>query len=572
VPNPLTDTLEHKVASFLGTTQKPELPSVLEFPLYGEIERVFATGSPTAYMTYRLGRMMDPALYPNPYILPTFIDNHDVRRFLSITSPTGEDLLQALAFLFTVPGIPIIYYGTEQGFTDTRQAMFAGGYKNDTDAYNVNHAVYQRIKKLADLRKASPALMHGPIDVMIDNVAAPGPFAYRRTMGTETVLVLMNTAAQPALVAQMDTHLPAGSVLEVLHSDGAPPDPVVGENGMLTMVLPKRAVIIARTTGQTTTPTPPAATIAVATPIMGQTFTADTTFTGTVTPPATRLRLVLDGNAMTAKDVTVAGDGSWSVMLPVSSFPTGTFQHDVAFFAPDVNVATAVSRFTSDVVFTGDTYTYDDPVGDDTGPAHTYTYPTDGSFARQMDITGVKLEVGATTMNLNLTMKDFSTVWNPKNGFDHVYYNIFFQIPGQTGGLTVMPKLNASVPAGFEWTYDQFSGGFDNVMYTSAGAGPTMQGATAAAPTIRVDPGTKTIIFTYDRNNFGLATWSGVKIYISTWDFDGIGAKFRPLAKDAGPFTMGGGGPPYTPDANNPSILYSADPKIMDDLPPITIP
>src|SRR5262249_59639500 len=140
------------------------------------------------------------SLYPNPYILPTFIDNHDVRRFLSITSPTGEDLLQALAFLFTVPGIPIIYYGTEQGFTETRQAMFAGGYKSTGDSYNTNNALYQRIKKLAALRKASPALTHGTIEVAVDNIGAPGPFAYRRTMGTETVLVLMNTAQHPALL------------------------------------------------------------------------------------------------------------------------------------------------------------------------------------------------------------------------------------------------------------------------------------------------------------------------------------------------------------------------------------
>ncbi|HKA88597.1 MAG TPA: alpha-amylase family glycosyl hydrolase [Haliangiales bacterium] len=572
VPAPLSDTLEHKVASFLGTPAKPELSSVLAFPLYGEIERVFATGAPTSYMTYRLGRMMDTSLYPNPYILPTFIDNHDVRRFLSITSPTGEDLLQALAFLFTVPGIPIIYYGTEQGFTETRQAMFAGGYKSTGDSYNTNNAVYQRIKKLAALRKASPALTHGTIEVAVDNIGAPGPFAYRRTMGTETVLVLMNTAKQPALIAQMDTKLPAGSTLEVLHDERGPPAPVVAQNGMLTTMLPARAVVIARATGQTTMPPPPTATITVTTPLAGQTFTGDVTLAGTVTPATTRLQMLLDANAMKATDVTVAGDGSWSVVLPVSQFPTGRFQHDIAFYAPDAKVATASSRFTSDVVFSGNTYDYDDPVGDDTGPAHSYTYPTDQTFAHQMDITHVKLEVGPTTMNVNITIKDFSTVWNPSKGYDHVYFNIYFALPGQTGAATVMPKLNSSVPGGFAWTYSQFSGGFDNVMYTSTGATATAFGSTAVAPTVRADGGTKTIIFTYDRNNFGLATWSGVKIYIATWDFDGINAIFRPLAKDAGAFRMGGGGPPYTPDPNDASILYSADPKIMDDLPVITIP
>jgi hypothetical protein len=189
-----------------------------------------------------------------------------------------------------------------------------------------------------------------------------------------------------------------------------------------------------------------------------------------------------------------------------------------------------------------------------------------------MDITSVKLEVGPTTLNVNLTMADLSSVWNPKNGFDHVYFNVYFSVPGQAGAATVMPKLSASVPAGFAWSFNQFSGGFDNVMYTSAGATADAYGSTSVAPAVKVDPTAKTITFTYDRNNFGVASWSGVKIYLATWDFDGINARFRPLAKDAGPYTMGGGAPPYTPDATDPTVQYSADPKIMDDVPPITIP
>jgi glycosidase len=554
VPDAMTDTLEKKVASFLGTPDKPELPSVLAFPLYGDIERLFATGQPTADMTYRLGRMMDPTLYPDPYVLPTFIDNHDVRRFLSIS--TGPDMLMALELLFTIPGIPVVYYGTEQLFTETRQAMFKGGYRAPADAYVTDGLYYQRIKKLADMRKASPALTHGGLDVLYDNANGPGAFAYRRTQGTETVLVLMNTSTQPALVAQMDAKLPAGSTFTMLHSEQSPPDPVVGQGGLLTAVLPPKSVIIARATGQTTTPPTPAATITVATPIAGQTFTKNVTFAGTVSPATTRLVMVLDGNVYKATPVTVGGDGGWSVALPVSDFASGVFLHDVAFYAPDASVATVSSRFTTDVKFNGKVIDVDDPVGDDKGPKGTYTYPTDQTFQHQMDITHVNVEVGATTMNLHLTMKDFTSLWSPQNGFDHVYFNIYFSLPGKTGA-TVMPKLHAQVPASFTWSYSQFSGGFNNAMYTSDGATADGYGAVARAPTLSVSPATKTISFTYDRNNFGLASWSGVKIYIATWDFDGIQAIFRPLTQDGGQWVMGGGG--------------DADPMIMDDMPPITL-
>src|SRR5262249_56732069 len=221
--------------------------------------------------------------------------------------------------------------------------------------------------------------------------------------------------------------------------------------------------------------------------------------------------------------------------------------------------------------FNGQTYNYPDPVGDDKGPRAGYTYPMDATFGHQMDITNLRVEVGQTTMNLSFTMADFSTVWNPQNGFDHVYFNIFFSLPGG-GGATVMPKLSASVPAGFSWQFNQFSGGFDNVMYTSQGATADKYGEISVAPTIKADANAKTITFGYDRNNFGIASWSGVKIYVSTWDFDGIGRIFRPLTKDGGQWRMGGGGPPYTPDATDPTVLYSNDPKIMDDMPVITIP
>ena len=347
IPDPMTDARELKVASYLGTPAAPELPSVLAFPLYGEIGRVFAAGQPTSYLTYRLGKLMDPALYPNPHVIPTFIDNHDVRRFLSISSPTGEDLLQALAFIFTVPGIPVVYYGTEQAFTETRQAMFAGGYKNAADRFETTTALYQRIRRLADLRKGSAALRRGGLDVLYDTAAGAGPLAYRRTLAGETVLVLFNTSKQRALVSALPSSLAPGSVLEVLHAEQNPPAPLIGAAGELTMVLPPQSLVIARPTGQVTSPPPPGATITVTTPIEGLEFTGDVPVTGTVTPATTSLQLVLDGNLARATNITVAPDGSWSATLPISSFPVGTKPHDVAFYAPAANVSTPRDRFTS---------------------------------------------------------------------------------------------------------------------------------------------------------------------------------------------------------------------------------
>ena len=65
-------------------------------------------------------------VHRQPHLMPSFVDNHDVDRFLAGGSEAA--LKQALLAMLTLPGIPVIYYGTEQGFTLQRASMFAAGY------------------------------------------------------------------------------------------------------------------------------------------------------------------------------------------------------------------------------------------------------------------------------------------------------------------------------------------------------------------------------------------------------------------------------------------------------------
>lgn len=573
IPDPMTDALERKVVSYLGTPARPELPAVLAFPLYGEIGRVFSGGKPTSYLGYRLGKLADPTIYPNPGAIPTFLDNHDVERFLSTGSLQG--LQQALALLFTLPGIPVVYYGTEQRLTVPRAAMFAGGWgSGGVDRYDASAALYQKIRKLADLRKGSRVFTAGALEPLYDNQAGPGALAYRRTLGAESALVLMNTSPENTLVSQLDTRLPAGSVLEKLHAEGSPDTPLVAAGGLLTAVLPARSVLVLRPTGQVVTPPPPAATLTVNTAIDGQTFASDVAVTGTVSPVTNQVWMVLDGLYNQATNLPVAADGSWSATLPVSTFPEGPERHAVAFYAPGARVSTPLLRFTSNVVFTGQTLSVPDPVGDDKGPAGTYGYPTDATFGHQMDVTGVTLQAGATTLNVKIALADFSSVWNPPNGFDHVAFSVFLSLPGAPGA-TALPKLSASAPAGYSWDYGMFSYGWGSpILYSSSGATAADYGAIVTpAPAVKADAATKTVSFRFDRRVLGLASWSGVRVYVTTWDFDGIGAVFRPLCDTAGQWTMGGG-TPAVPPATCPSGVgqASGDPKIMDDVPPIDIP
>jgi len=53
--------------------------------------------------------------FEDRYLLGLFFDNHDNPRFLSL-NPSTTLLKSAVTFVMMGPGIPIIYYGTEQYF------------------------------------------------------------------------------------------------------------------------------------------------------------------------------------------------------------------------------------------------------------------------------------------------------------------------------------------------------------------------------------------------------------------------------------------------------------------------
>jgi glycosidase len=53
-------------------------------------------------------------------VLPTFLDNHDMNRFIWLTLGEVDRLKLAALCQFTLPGPPIIYYGTEVGLSQKR--------------------------------------------------------------------------------------------------------------------------------------------------------------------------------------------------------------------------------------------------------------------------------------------------------------------------------------------------------------------------------------------------------------------------------------------------------------------
>jgi len=117
-----------------------------------------------------------------------FIDNHDVPRFVgrdSTDAATKARLEQALVYLFTMPGTPVLYYGTEVALPggpdpdDRRPMPWAGG---DED-------VRQLVRDVATLRQAIPSLRRGSFDEL---ASERGLAIYERRGGPDVAVVAIN--------------------------------------------------------------------------------------------------------------------------------------------------------------------------------------------------------------------------------------------------------------------------------------------------------------------------------------------------------------------------------------------
>ena len=578
---PGQDQAALKIERYMRDAQgRPLLPGMLNFPLYAALGDAFARGRPPAELGQRITQMMK--LHARPHLMPTFVDNHDVDRFLAGGNVAG--LQQALLAMMTLPGIPVIYYGTEQAFTEQRGAMFAAGFAaGGRDRYDTASPLYRAIAAMSALRRSHKLFTRGTPTVLAGQTAQPGALAWlmsaprpaaastppRRSrkaamsqvlethQGT-SALVVFNTADSETLLPQMATGLPAGTVLRGWYGlSGRPETLTVGAAGRLTLRLPPRS---GQVWGVTARPAARAAAAPAAAapwldPLSGAAVSGDFTVTGRV-PPGSGWRLVTDGDLAASVPVVVAADGRWQARVDTSRMVEPELRHSVTLWA--AGPGAAVSRDFQVVRAWQLRADVADPAGDDAGPNGQYRYPEDPGWGdRQLDLRRVRVSESGGALQLDLEMAGISTGWSPANGFDRVAFTVFIELPGREGGATVMPLQNASLPAGMRWHLRLRAGGWSNALFSSAGASATNEG-TSVTPTatIRVDRDAKTVRFTLPASVLGgLPSLSGAKVYVTTWAYDG---GYRALGPQAQSYAFGGGA--------------AGGAKVMDDSVVIVLP
>ena len=172
---------------------------------------------------------------------PTFLDNHDMNRFLWVARGDVRRLRLAAAIQFTLPPPPIIYYGTEVGIrqqADVRTAGMGGdaqargpmlwGADQDADLL----AYYRR---LIQIRRGHPAVWEGErTRLTLDD--ATGAYAYAHTApGRAGLVTLLNLSTVPQLLRVVP---PAGSRAPAQPQDVLNGVPVQGDGDELRASLP----------------------------------------------------------------------------------------------------------------------------------------------------------------------------------------------------------------------------------------------------------------------------------------------------------------------------------------------
>jgi len=177
-------------------TQKTSV-SLIDFSFTHNLRNTLCGGESFEKMKYVLG--FDSRV-PDPNLMVTCIDNHDMPRFISCAIESGKSIEEAkkltnlaVYIMMTSRGIPCIYYGTERYLHHGEKT--AWGYGNDPYnrqdmfGWDEENVLSRNIALLAGLRKKVSALSKGR-QVVIS--ADQNTLVYERRCKDSTALIAVN--------------------------------------------------------------------------------------------------------------------------------------------------------------------------------------------------------------------------------------------------------------------------------------------------------------------------------------------------------------------------------------------
>ena len=185
--------------------------NLLDFPLNTAIRDVFAGNNNFSEIDSTVNTENANFTYPNDLV--TFFDSQDESRLLTLNDDQNR-LQEAMAFLLTGRGIPIIFYGDEQylfnnsnGGNDPYNRVWMSSFNTGTIAYKI-------VDKLSGLRAANDAVGYGTWKQRWINNDV---YIYERQFFNDVVLVAINkNDTTPYKITGLNTALPPGTYSDYL--------------------------------------------------------------------------------------------------------------------------------------------------------------------------------------------------------------------------------------------------------------------------------------------------------------------------------------------------------------------
>jgi alpha-amylase len=199
------------VGKYTGTKNNPQVElfeSITYFPMYDTIKDVFRNQQATNKISDRISSRTYYDTSSRDKLV-TFIDNHDVERFIhnfgNDASIYHPHLKLAYFFISTFQGINCLYYGTEQGFDGgqpegqnqwNRENMWEGEWNYGPSLgynFNENHELYLFIKEVNEKIDENIWIKTAEFTELKSDTE-PGIYAFSRHNNDSEAIVVLNNS------------------------------------------------------------------------------------------------------------------------------------------------------------------------------------------------------------------------------------------------------------------------------------------------------------------------------------------------------------------------------------------
>lgn len=142
-------------------------------------------------IAYSLNRLFGAGGIYKDLCLYNFVDNHDVNRLVSnLKNP--EYIYNVYTLLYSMPGVPSIYYGSEYGVEGVKGSGTDLPLRPELELEKIkmgNKKLFELIKRLGKIRSGSEALKYGNYEQI---VVKNEQFIFSRTSKGDKVYVILN--------------------------------------------------------------------------------------------------------------------------------------------------------------------------------------------------------------------------------------------------------------------------------------------------------------------------------------------------------------------------------------------